>query len=284
MVYEPSPAKVFLQRAFKDLPEGLKQILGLDSTWENRSLPTWKVFQILGPEAKAAIPDLVRIMTISHSGLRQQYAAYDLAYIGQEGLPHLLAAMTNEEPKVRGVAAGAMAVLGTNAAPVLPFLIRSLKDPAQEPAAAAAWALGRLKLQPTLVVPALTNCLNHTNALVRYLSIVALAEFGKDALPGLLRCLDDEDEHVIALAAKALGKNNLDPDRVVPLLINRLKAPSPMVRNGAAAGLMEFGTNARAAVPTLVERLNEPEPEVAEMVANALLKIAPEALTNAAAR
>ena len=91
-----------------------------------------QAFAVLGPLARPAIPDLVRLMndaTPTHASRRAPYA---LAGIGKDGLPFLIAQIANTNAQYRFLAILAIQrtpSLRTNSEPALPVLIQSLHDP-----------------------------------------------------------------------------------------------------------------------------------------------------------
>jgi HEAT repeat protein len=98
-----------------------------------------------------------------------------------------------------------MTSMGTNARPAVPALIVCLKDPAAD--RAAFLALGALKLEPELVVPALTDMAHHPDPAVRLSAIVALSDFGpqaRSALPTIRAALLDANSDVRLSATNAL--------------------------------------------------------------------------------
>lgn len=159
----------------------------------------WLGFQILGPEARAAIPELTRLMLRTDPGASEiaRQATLAMGGIGYDALPSLLAVLTNQQAVIRGQAAasiGAMRKLGTNASLAVPVLAQCLQDRDSHLAATAANSLGRLAVDPGVAVPALTRGLQHSEAYVRSNSARALGRFGKEArsaLPSLVKALND---------------------------------------------------------------------------------------------
>jgi hypothetical protein len=89
-----------------------------------------RAFQILGSQAKDAIPELARLLN-SPGGLQSesaQIAVTCLPYIGEQALPSLMALLTNQEATVRAAAPVFVAQLGTNARPAVPALLKALND------------------------------------------------------------------------------------------------------------------------------------------------------------
>ncbi len=73
---------------------------------------------------------------------------------------------------------------------------------------------------------------------------------------------------------------NVEPELVVPILTDNLQGPAPEPRATAAYLLSVFGEDGRPAVPALLSLLSDADKSVRTAATNALLKIAPEVLTN----
>jgi hypothetical protein len=166
-------------------------------------------FIILGPKASPAVPDLVR-MARSGNVESAKSATLALGYLGKNALQPLLTLAGDWEFPCRGeamVAISDMRSLGTNAHPAVVFLLQMLKGPAD--AVGAADILGRLGLESELTVPALTECLQSTNAVLRMWGAISLGRFGeraRGAVPELSKVLNDPDDNVRREATNALGK------------------------------------------------------------------------------
>jgi len=102
----------------------------------------------------------------------------------------------------------------------------------------------------------------------------------------LMKCLDENDESVAACAANSLGRLGRETKKVVPALIGLLHDQRPAVSTSAWEALGMLADNRAAvpdlqrAVPELATAKEDPIPKVRECATNALVKIAPEVLTN----
>jgi HEAT repeat protein len=120
--------------------------------------------------------------------------------------------LTNMPSPVCDFAATAIGEIGTNARPALPTLIAVLRN-TNALAVPAAIALGQMKLEPELVVPALTNGLLSRDARTRAKAAQALGEFGqkaRGAVPALVKLLNDSDSTVRVCAMDALMRVDRD--------------------------------------------------------------------------
>jgi HEAT repeat protein len=168
-------------------------------------------------------------------------------------------------------AAAGFEALGKEAAPAVPELIKMLNDEQTEyPAVLALSAIG-----PS-AVPLLMQTLTNRSAFTRMGALQALSFMhgAEEAIPGLLRCLDDPEPAVRGEAAFALGDMRKQPDRVVPKLMERLADTNSSVRADAAVALGLFGAQARMAVPKLMELQNDSSIEVRQQAIAALKKVA----------
>ena len=119
-----------------------------------------------------------------------------LMYLGTDGLPPLLAVVTNRTLPVEFRCdaierVGATRRWGADASSAVPALLGCLQD--DEVAAEAARALGNLALEPRLAVPALTEALQSTNLLLQARAAGSLGDFGGEAraaVPSLLSALE----------------------------------------------------------------------------------------------
>jgi HEAT repeat protein len=87
--------------------------------------------------------------------------------------------LTHHLPAVRAEAARALAALGPAAEPVLDDLLRLLDDTDEDVAAAAAYSLGRLGMQPGTVVPHLVLTMDERHLICP--AAVAIAAYGESA-------------------------------------------------------------------------------------------------------
>ncbi len=201
----------------------------------------------LGPATNSAVPELTRLANDQSDSTRARIATEALDQLGKTSFPALLVALTNRSEDIRARAVVRMGYQGSNARPVIPLLLQYAGEPATD--RVAMEALGRLALEPNLVVPALSNRLHHTQNRVRVEAAYALGGFGNE------------------------------PALVVPALAVSLSDSELMVRRIAAKELAGFADGALIAAPALVAALKDSDPEVRLRATNALLKIAPGYLT-----
>lgn len=184
----------------------------------------------LGPDARPAVPEVIRVLEGSHSSHLRAMAARTLPLIGPRdarAIEALIRAL--DSPPRDGVEAGAIA-------------------------AAAATSLGQLAREAPVgaAVPALSRQLKHPDPIARVSAAQALAAIGPDARPAaeaLIDALGDEVAVVRRLAVAALGEIATDrgqprdePLRValVPVLTPRLEDEDAEARDMARQVLDRF--------------------------------------------
>jgi len=116
------------------------------------------------------------------------------------------------------------------------------------------------------------------------LSIVDLGTNAAPAIPIFIQQLGHPNHFYRERAADALGKLHIEPDTVVPALARLLQDNSQAARYLALSGLENFESRARPVAPAITVLLTDPEDGIRTAATNALLKIAPEMLTNAPAK
>jgi len=170
-------------------------------------------FQILREDAVPAVPALTNLLgdwSAQESTFRVLHA---LGYVGKEGLPPLLAVVTNKAVPVQYRCLATQMMMpptmnpGTNALWVVPLLLPYLQE--APVMACIANVLSLWRLAPGEVVPALTRCLRSPEALVRTEAAEMLPRFGSEAssaVPELLMVLSDTDRMVRVTATNALRR------------------------------------------------------------------------------
>src|SRR5262249_38735993 len=117
----------------------------------------------LGPAATNSIPELCRVMDDTAKADGAVRAVGALSGLGKAGFPPLLRALSDLSHSNRVHIVSELGEMGTNALPVVPTLITCLQEADARVARAATVALGRLQLQPEVVVPALAGGLTNSN-------------------------------------------------------------------------------------------------------------------------
>ena len=145
----------------------------------------------------------------------------------------------------------AFKVLGTNAVPAVPELIKIYEENVSASSRmCAALALGHIGRGAQAAVPVFLRHFTHTNADVRYYAVSAMMSIGGE------------------------------PNVVVPALASALKDSDVRVRWNTLVALSNFGSRARSAVPEILKMFDDQgmigSSSIKEQVETALWRIAPE--------
>jgi hypothetical protein len=218
MSYEPPRWKYRASATAAKLPQPIADRLENLIMGNEDSPNSWAEdgFEILGPEASAAVPDLLRMLSrdpdwfhmASTPGLRA------LADIGRTGAPRAIDVMTNRANSValRATAARCVGYIDSKTNPAVPFLLQCLQERDVRLSEAAAESLAELHAAPDKVVPILTNLVQNSNPTIRLLSLDHLGAYGEAAnvaAPAVFMRLDDPDAEVRQMARHTLYR--IDP-------------------------------------------------------------------------
>src|SRR5882724_2823691 len=177
-------------------------------------------FEILGPEAAPAVPDLARLLRVSSSRWwsRADAAFLALMDVGRDGLPPLITALADPSSRnrVETIVYFRSFNLGTNGWFAVPVLMKCITDTNSQVGEAATWTLTELGLPPETVLPAIKGAVLDPRSTVRNVAVQALGRLGKQALPCtelLTNCFDDLNLSVREAATNALNRINEDASR-----------------------------------------------------------------------
>ena len=170
-------------------------------------------FGVLGPAAASAVPELVhrasRPASVSNYTSRKRTSAIlALAKIGAPAVPFFQAELSSPGRAGDSLVLFSVIQLGTNARPLVPLLIKNLGLTNSRAVRGNLYTLGALKLDPEIVIPAVTGMLQDPLPDVRIRAADTLAKFGPlaaPALPGLTNLLLDTDGDVRKSAADAIS-------------------------------------------------------------------------------
>jgi HEAT repeat protein len=255
-----------------------------------------------GPHAEPAIPALVGLLGDPDQQVRG-VAVDALVTTGPASVPALTEALRHADKEVRARAAYCLGWFKGQARPAIPLLTKTLGDPdawvrikaaealasitPDAPAAvatlieiaeekqcsesnrsAAIHDLGNLGPRGGVAVPMLLRLLREGKPIFRIEAANALGDIrprDKEAVTILLKTLQEGDDVGIRqVAAIALGKIGMEPERVMPVLVEALDGKGAKntsealaLRFGAVNALGAFGPKAKAAVPKLVAILRK---------------------------
>jgi HEAT repeat protein len=130
--------------------------------------------------------------------------------------------------------------------------------------------------QIQLAYKVLTDALSHSNAQVRELAVVALADLPiapSKRVQSLILGLEDDSARVRRRAARALGDQGAGAIHGLPQLIVGLRDQDASVRRDCAGALGRIGPQAHQAVPGLISMLGDPENRTRAVVAVSIKRI-----------
>jgi HEAT repeat protein len=154
-------------------------------------------------------------------------------------------------------------------------LINALKH--QQPAVRlqAVRALTNDVLEPELALRRFTATLGDSDPAVRQAALQALEKLGRLAVPVMTRALSCPDPLLRAEAAHLLGRVGSPAAEAVPELIKLLNDDHRRVVQEAAMALGHIGSAARPAIPALIELLGDTHFLACRLAAWALVRIGP---------
>jgi HEAT repeat protein len=179
------------------------------------------------------------------------------------------------QPAQRKAALKAAAILGPRAIEAIGDITDALNDPDYAPEAALA-----LSFMGSPAVAPLREALQAENPIVRREALRAIGKLRERAsidpqivIPLLLQALDDTDPAVRNMAVTYLGIVRDSPQKEVEGLIKALSDENSEVRQGAAVALAEYGTLAEPAIPALKKAANDPDDEVKREAGRTLVRL-----------
>lgn len=191
---------------------------------------------IIGPDANAALPELLNALADSDSRLRW-LAAQTIALLGPEAIALLIPLTTNANLHLRHAAVYALGEARTNALPAAPSLIYSTMDTNESVRASAYYSLSRIGRGafPDTVAMAVTNQdAKVRNAAFRAL-IVLLPPPGR--MPGSHLTLATNTADIRRLAILSLSRSRLTNQHALSLFQTALEDEDPTVRTTAQRAL-----------------------------------------------
>jgi HEAT repeat protein len=194
-------------RAIRGMGTNAIPILVSESLWRDTTLR-----RMLEVNAELHPKILPHFTTASERSGRANVALKLLGEQARVSFPYFLTALTNQNPDVRRLAAGALGQLGSEAELCIPALIERQNDRAVR--SRVMLALGCIGKRPDICVPVLAAGLCDPEALTRDNAASSLAQFGSQAraaTPALIESMrslmdGNESRRTIALLKQ------IDPD------------------------------------------------------------------------
>ncbi len=239
---------------------------------------------VLGPHAATALPVLSNALFQPDP----DYAVLaPLVGIGEPALPVLMAALTNSQPRVQGMAYSGLAAMGTNAVSLTPNLRGLLSHPDLEIRGRAIALLAGVTPVQENPFPPLLALRNDPAPEIRkwVVSGLSLAARARTVdSPGMVEAAavvaelaSDSDTEVCRRAAWGLQHFKTAAAPHISVLLELLKDPSDSVRHGAVNFLVSLKLRLPEVIPALAELLADPKPHIREEVAAGLREMATEA-------
>ena len=193
--------------------------------------------KVIQDNAKDFLPHLASMMAAKDSEERQKWSTVlNVDYVPSYGM--------------RLSANRAIALLGANAAPIIPQLIVLLAD--KDAGLDAAGALGSIGKD---AIPALTEKLTNPDKQMRSMAAASFARMkageAAGSLDALIKGLQDEDPTTRGWMAKGIGQSRAKPEIAIPALIAALEDKETGVVAQAAGALGLYGPQAKDALPKL---------------------------------
>ena len=204
-------------------------------------------------------------------------ATAELEHRGTAALPVIRTTLQDASvPQARRKAAlKAAAILGPRAVEALPEVTSALQQPEYAPEAALA-----LSFMGSPAVSPLREAIGADEPVVRREALRSLGKLRERAsidpqvvVPALLDALKDPDASVRTIAVTYLGIVRDNPKDEVAGLITALKDQEATVREAAAVALSAYGAQAEPAVPALHKAESDPDEDVKREAGRALVII-----------
>jgi hypothetical protein len=212
IVYEPSKTKLRLIDFTEKFPEKLQRPLQVmitgDRMWAVRDELAIIGFTELGPQARPAVPELVRAL-VRGKGVFGYPLTPALVAIGDDSIPPIVNVMTNlanpKELRIRAVCW--LGALRTENSFATSNLVECIQKQEPEVGLASAGVLARSQLEAEVVLPFLTNLAGDANSGIRKNVASCIGAYGpkaRSAVPILLELQKDSSRDVRVSATNAV--------------------------------------------------------------------------------
>jgi HEAT repeat protein len=214
---------------------------------------------------------------VSRSPKDVEAASAELKQRGAAAVPMIQRTLQNPsaDPARRKAALKAAAILGPRAIDTVPDISVLLRQPEYAPEAALALSfMGAAALDP------LRDALTSDETIVRREALRSIGKLRERAsldpqivIPALLNALQDPEPSVREIAVTYLGIVRDDPEREVAGLTEALTDEDPSVRRSAATALGAYGPLAKESIPALRKLAKDPDEDVQREAGRALVQI-----------
>ena len=235
-----------------------------------------KSLALLGPQAAAAVPSLLRTLRDPEPFIAMQ-AASTLGRIGKPSVSGLSKALSDKKPVIRHAAAFGLGEAGSAAKPAVPQLIQRLEDYDAQVRATSAYSLSLISCE---VIAGLSNVIEHADSAQRQSAARELVTFCQSlcSITPIASKMEHQDEPDAERIAMGLfGFVRSADNQAVQALQGALEDSDPNVRQAAVQGLVELNWRAQAAVPAFRKCLQDASSGVREWAARGLGAFGPKA-------
>jgi HEAT repeats len=276
--YRERPWQTRLSGLCSKLPETIGEPLSglVAGRGAQHQAAAFQGLQILGPDAKSAIPALTNLLT-TRWDLADDCIGV-LAQIGDAGLPTILTMLTNQSITLRRAA---VFTLGYHAKftfnqGIGDILTTCLDDPDRELACHAAAILCLHHFNENLALRTFADAIEGNDKLLQRqaASILRSSVFHKYDVGTLIQFLHDTNSPFSVTAATTLGDipgYKMPAPAIVPALTDSLRDPRAPVRASAAESLGRLGQPAEPAASALLDLWSDPDFSVRRAATNAFL-------------
>ncbi|MCE9544569.1 MAG: HEAT repeat domain-containing protein [Planctomycetia bacterium] len=216
----------------------------------------------VGPARGETVPELIKQLDAPEAEARSA-AAMELADRGEQAAPAVDALrkhLKDSDAEVRAHAARALGHIGKASMPAVEDLVHNLTDPSLHVRRSTVQALRRIKPGPEKVVPLMLSALSDKDPAVVLSALNSLAEEGEAVVPPMIQALKDpRTAYWACLVLSDVGPPAKD---AVPQLIKTLEDERVEVQMEAAMALGSIGPDARSAAPELTKLLGDKHPAV----------------------
>ncbi len=246
-----------LRLSTPDILEGLERCLASQDDLLRRTIVT--TLSRLGP---VAIPYLIRLLGDRDSFARQ-FSGVALRQIGKDSIPALVEALTDEN--LRRCSADVLVELGDVAVPHV------LKLVDHEVPEVRFTALDILERVGPVVIPGLIGQIRQSGS-GNEMAGDALVRFGQDAIPELVKTLQDKEVNTRCWAAALLVRIGIP---AIPALIGQLNEKNVSISWLASKALVQIGPSA---IPHLIDWLGTTTRSIRWIISDVLIQLGEESM------
>ena len=159
----------------------------------------------------------------------------------QDAVPELILIFERENGRPQHAAAQALRVLGPVASPAVPSLLRAVTNSHPATRVNALFAMGGIHSSNDLVLPALIASMNDPDFDIRSIAIASLVKYDAiAAVCALAQATTNADSGLRCAVCTALGDTHAAPEVATRALREGLHDPDPAVRANADAALKQL--------------------------------------------